>query len=60
MFTMQYKRDLAHMALGSSGRDCIMLQRRINLLATHFIAPPTWVTARLPSESFWVLTLCIR
>ena len=28
MFTMQYKRDLAHMALGTSGRDCIMLQRR--------------------------------
>ena len=27
MFTMQYKRELTHMALGTSGRDCIMLQR---------------------------------
>ena len=28
MFTMLYKRELTHMALGTSGRDCIMLQRR--------------------------------
>jgi hypothetical protein len=27
MFTMMYKRELTHMALGTSGRDCIMLQR---------------------------------
>ncbi len=52
MFTMQYTRNLAHMALGTSGRDCIMLQRRKIQLATHCIAWPTWVTARLPSESF--------
>jgi hypothetical protein len=28
MFTMQYKGKRTHMALGTSGRDCIMLQRR--------------------------------
>jgi hypothetical protein len=52
MFTMQYKRDLAHMALGTSGRDCIMLQRKINLHARHGTAYPPWVSARLLGESF--------
>ena len=27
MFTTMYKRELTHMALGTSGRDCIMVQR---------------------------------
>jgi hypothetical protein len=27
MFTMMHKRELTHMALGTSGRDCIMVQR---------------------------------
>ncbi len=52
MFTMQYKTELTHMALGTSGRDCIMLQRRKLCAALHCGSPQTWVTARLPSESF--------
>jgi hypothetical protein len=49
MFTMVYERVLAHMALGTSGRDCIMLQRRKLCAALQCDSPQSWVTVRLPS-----------
>jgi hypothetical protein len=60
MFTMQYKRDLTHMALGTSGRDCIMLQRRKLLPDLQSTLSKPLVTARLTPESFQLLTARIR
>ena len=52
MFTMMYKRELTHMALGTSGRDCIMLQRAKLGAVLHGCTRLTPVTSRLPSKSF--------
>ena len=60
MFTMQYKSNLTHMALGTSGRDCIMLQRGKLLPDLQSTSVKPLVTTRLPSESFQLLTARIR
>ena len=52
MFTTVRKRELAHMALGTSGRDCIMLQRAKLVTALQCGTPHTPVTSRLPTKSF--------
>ena len=52
MFTMMYKRELTHMALGTSGRDCIMLQRAKLVADLQCGTPQPLVTSRLPFKSF--------
>lgn len=52
MFTMMHKRELTHMALGTSGRDCIMLQRAKLDEVLQCGTPHTPVTSRLPGKSF--------
>jgi len=52
MFTTVRKRELAHMALGTPGRDCIMLQRAKLVAVLQRGTPQPRVTSRLPLKSF--------
>jgi len=52
MFTIACKSELTRMALGTSGRDCIMLQRAKLVTALQCGTPHTPVTSRLPTKSF--------
>jgi hypothetical protein len=60
MFTMQYKGKLTHMALGTTGRDCIMLQRRKLLRDLQNTLLKSLDSTRLTPESFQLLTVRIR
>ncbi len=52
MFTMLCKGELIHMALGTSGRDCIMVQRAKLVSDLQRGTLHTPVTSRLPLKSF--------
>jgi hypothetical protein len=52
MFTRVCKRELTHLALGTSGRDCIMLQRAKLVTALQRGTLQPRGAARLPSKSF--------
>ena len=52
MFTRARKSELTHLALGTSGRDCIMLQRAKLVTALQRVTPQPRVTSRLPLKSF--------